>query len=380
VDRTLISRRALIGGAATALACSHPKATGYRGFCFVANEAGRSLSVVDLRQFRVRKHIPLESWPSQVIAHPSELKALVLCPESGTVCEIDATKLAVTRKARAGDVATSMQVSPAGDAVWVLTQQPAALVEIPLKSMQPGRRINLQVGGNSFDLNGTRAAIASARERVVTLASIEKGSIERLVRTPGEASLVAFRKDGRHFFTASRLERSFDIFETATGRTVTRLPLPVTPHAIAVKPDGGQVFVSGEGSDAVVVVYVYQTEIAETLLAGRAPAAMAAMDSPAYLMVANPDTNSVTVLDLDNNGRLVASVQVGQSPRSIVITPERPGLDQYALVLNEKSGDLAVIRIKSLPARAEERRRPTPIFALIPVGEKPVSAAVMTFA
>jgi hypothetical protein len=107
---------------------------------------------------------------------------------------------------------------------------------------------------------------------------------------------------------------------------------------------------------------------------------MVAMDSPAYLMVANPDTDSVTVLDLDYNGRLVASVQVGESPRQILVTPAREGLDQYALVLNEKSGDLAVIRIKSLPSTAEERRRPTPIFALIPVGQKPVSAAVMTFA
>jgi DNA-binding beta-propeller fold protein YncE len=148
---------------------------------------------------------------------------------------------------------------------------------------------------------------------------------------------------------------------------------------MAMKPDGGQLFLTGAGMDAVVIVYVYETQIAETLLAGRAPEAMVSMDTPPYLMVANPDTNSVTVLDLDNNGRLVAQVQVGQEPRSIVLTPSRDGQDQYALVLNEKSGDLAVIRIKSLPQDAESRRRPTPLFSLIPVGEKPVSAAVMSF-
>ena len=108
--------------------------------------------------------------------------------------------------------------------------------------------------------------------------------------------------------------------------------------------------------DAVVVVYVYQTEIAETLLAGRAPAGMAAMDAPQYLLVTNPETNSVTVLDLENNGKLVASVQVGQEPRAIVVTPAREGQDQYALVLNEKSGDLAVIRIYSLLNQDPKRR------------------------
>jgi hypothetical protein len=44
-------------------------------------------------------------------------------------------------------------------------------------------------------------------------------------------------------------------------------------------------------------------------------------------------------------------------------------------VLNEESGDLAVIRIFSLAARY--RYKLAPLFTLIPVGEKPVSAAVV---
>jgi DNA-binding beta-propeller fold protein YncE len=75
------------------------------------------------------------------------------------------------------------------------------------------------------------------------------------------------------------------------------------------------------------------------------------------------------VLNIDT-GTLAAAVQVGQEPRHILITPDR----QYALVLNEKSGDLAVIRLYSLAAR---RNKPIPLFTLIPVGERPVSAAVI---
>jgi DNA-binding beta-propeller fold protein YncE len=314
-----------------------------------------------------------------VIAHPKALKAVVLCRENGTVYEIDATKLTVSRRARVGDVAKSMQLSPAGDAVWVLTGA-AELVEVPLKSMEPGRRIKMNLSPDSFALNGDNAVIASAHHRAVMLASLKTGAIRGMFPMEDEPSLLTFRKDGRFFFVASRPERVLRICDTETGRTVVRLPLPVEPLQFSMKPDGGQLFITGAGLDAVVIVYVYQTEIAETLLAGRAPGATAAMDSPAYLMVANPETDRVTVLDLDNSGRLVASVQVGQGPRSIVMTPAREDQDQYALVLNEKSGDLAVIRVKSLPATAEARRWPTPIFALIQVGEKPVSAAVMTFA
>lgn len=370
----------MLVGPAAALACSHPKATGYRGFCFVANEASRSVAVVDLNRFRVRKRIALDAAPSQVIAHPSQPKALVLSRESGTVYEIDAVKLEVARRARGGNSAVAMQLAPSNDAVWVLYRDPAALVELPLASMQAERRIRLASAAHAFDLNGKLALVGSTEARTLALASLETGKVERTIATADEPTLLTFRKDGGHFFAASRPERALAIFDAVSGRTVVRLPLPVEPRQFSVKPDGGQLFISGAGMDAVVVVYVYQTEIAETLLAGRAPGAMAAMDTPAYLMVANPETNSVTILDLDNNGRLVASVQVGQGPSSIVVTPARTGQDQYALVLNEVSGDLAVIRIKSLPQDAGARRRPTPLFNLIPIGEKPVSAAVLSFA
>ena len=127
--------------------------------------------------------------------------------------------------------------------------------------------------------------------------------------------------------------------------------------------------------DAVVTVYPYRTEVVETILAGRAPGAMLVTSetSPSYLLIANPETAGVTVLDVET-GKLVAVVQVGLEPRYITLTPDK----QYALVLNQKSGDLAVIRIPSLSARDRVRRyKSAALFTLIPVGEKPVSAAVV---
>jgi len=128
--------------------------------------------------------------------------------------------------------------------------------------------------------------------------------------------------------------------------------------------------------DAVVIVYPYRTEVAETMLAGHAPDGMAVTDF--YLLVTNPDSNSITVLDFDNLGKkLVAAVQVGQEPRHILITPDK----QYALVLNRKSGDMAVVRIYSLTNQDAMRRYryPIPLFTMIPVGELPVDAAIVSF-
>jgi YVTN family beta-propeller protein len=373
VAHSAISRRTLLLSPALALAaCRKPKATRFPGYCFVANQDGRSVAVVDLSSFRVRKQIHLDVAPTVVLRHPQQPKVFVLAPQNGTVYEIDAASLAAGRTARAGSQAVDMRVSPRGDALWVLCRDPAALVEVPLDSLRPARRVRLSAPPDGFDLSSeNRAAIASRQDRTIVMASLTSATIERTIAAGAEPSIVRFQSDGKQLIAGSRPDRSVTIFDVATGKTVVRLPLPLEPRHFCFNTDGGQLFISGDGMDAVVIVYPYRTEVAETILAGHAPSVMAITDtSPSYLLVANPESSDITVFDVDSR-KLVAVVQVGRQPGSILITPD----NQYVLVLNEESGDLAVIRIFSLAGRY--RYKPAPLFTLIPVGEKPVSAAVV---
>jgi len=372
VARSSIPRRTLLLSPALALAaCRKPKATRFPGYCFVANQDGHSVGVVDLSSFRVRKQIHLDAAPTVVLRHPQRPLVFVLAPLAGTVYEIDAVSLAVSRTARAGSEAVDMQVSPRGDALWVLYRDPAALVEVPLGTLRPSRRIRLSAPPDGFDLSrNNQAAIASRQDRSIAIASLTSAAIERTIAA-AEPSIVRFQSDGKQLMAGSRPDRSVTIFDAPTGKTVVRLPLPLEPRHFCFTPDGGQLFISGDGMDAVVIVYPYQTEVEETILAGHAPGVMAITDTlPSYLLVANPETSGIMVFDVDTR-KLVAAIQVGRQPGSILVTPD----NQYVLVLNEGSGDLAVIRIFSLAARY--RYKPAPLFTLIPVGEKPVSGAVV---
>ncbi len=374
VARCPISRRTLLLSPGLALAaCRKPKATRFPGYCFVANQDGHSVAVVDLSSFRVRKQIHLDAAPTVVLRHPQRPVVFVLAPQGGTVYEIDAVSLEAGRTARAGSQAVDMQVSPRGDALWVLYRDPAALVEVPFDSLRPARRIRLSAPPDGFDLSrDNRAAIASRQDRRIVMASLTGAAIERTIAAGDEPSIVRFQSDGKQLIAGSRPERSVTIFDVSTGKTVVRLPLPLEPRHFCFTPDGGQLFISGDGMDAVVIVYPYQTEVEETILAGHAPGVMAITDtSPSYLLVANTETSGVMVFDVDTR-KLVALVEVGRQPGSILVTPD----NQYALVLNEESGDLAVIRIFSLAGRY--RYKPAPLFTLIPVGERPVSAAVVS--
>ena len=72
--------------------------------------------IVDLSHFRIRKRIPLDTAPSLVLAHPTEHRALVLSRDGGAVYDIDAVKLEVARRGRAGNTAVAMRFSESGDA------------------------------------------------------------------------------------------------------------------------------------------------------------------------------------------------------------------------------------------------------------------------
>lgn len=365
-----------------AAACTQPKAQRFLGYCFVANREGRSVGVVDLTRFRTRQQIPLEAAPSQVLARPKTTKAYVLAPDNGTIYEIEASLLTVTRRVRAGNAAIAMRLSRAGDALWVLYGDPASLVEIPFETMRPGRHIRLAAPPADFDLSRETddACVISSNARTICVLSLAHASVSRTIHAATEPCIARFRGDGRQLITGSQADRSLTLYDVATGKTVVRLPLSIAPREFCFTADGGHLYVTGDGMDAVVSVFPYRTEVWETLLAGRSPGAMAIAESdrpPAYLLVANPDADSVTVLDVES-GKLVALVQVGREPRQIVITPD----NQYALVLNEKSGDMAVIRIFSLSGNQVggnrvKRYKSAPLFTMIPVGGRPVSAAVV---
>lgn len=355
--------------AAVAAAC-HRKASRFPGYAFVANRGGQSIGVVDLREFVLAREIRLDAGPTAILGHPKRQLIYALTPESGTIHEIDTESFRVTRKAHAAHEAVSMRLAPGGDALWVLCRQPRQLVRVPLDSLRPDTRVPLAADPVDFDLSGDgKAAVSYGENGGIGIADLPKRTC-RFYDVAKAVSFVRFRQDDRQIFAGDTAGRTFTIIGAASGGVLVRLPLAMRPDQICVKSDGGQAFVTGDGMDAVAVVYPYWTEVAETVLAGRAPGAMAECIAPDadYLFVANPAAGQVTIVDIDTR-HAIAATMVGQGPGFITTTPD----GQYALVLNHDSGDMAVIR---LPSVVSDRSKSAGIFTMIPVGANPVSAIV----
>ena len=314
------------------------------------------------------RHIPLDGAPAQVIAAESRPSVYALTPDTGSVHEIEFDRLAFKRKVAVASSAVSMHLDPKEIALYVLARDPRALARVNLDSFRVEWRIALPDVPVEFAIapDGKTAAVSFASGvRLIDLTTRKCGN----PLGAGDFGAVRFLSDSRTLIAANRGERLLSMYVSPGGGLIANLPVTISPDHLCFNlgdqysTDGGQLFVTGEGMDAVVVVYPYYTpEIAGTVLAGHAPGAMAA--SNAFLFIASPQSGEVSILDIRTR-QVIAVVSVGSEPEFICVTPD----DQYALVLNRKSGDMAVLRVGSIQPN---RSKMASLLAVVPVGSEPV--------
>jgi YVTN family beta-propeller protein len=338
----MVSRRAFLG-VPLAVACTRRGSPGYRGYAFVANEEGHAVAAVDLQALVGARHIAVDA----------------LAPEEGLVFEIQSDRLAVKRKLSVGR-AIAMSLESQERALYVLTRD--ALVRVGLDAFKVDWRVPVSTPVEfAISTDGKTAAVSEGHwVRLIDLSAPK--SVAQV--GDGEFGSVCFLSDSTTMIAADKSSRRLSIFDCPSAKLIAHLPLAVRPDNLCFNSDGGQLYVTGEGLDAVVIVYPYHTpEVGQTVLAGHGPGPMAA--SAQFLFVASPQAGNVSVLNVTSQ-KVIAVVAVGSDPGCIVVTPD----DQFALVLNRRSGDMTVLGI--FPTRPN----PAAVRTMIPVGSRPVSAAV----
>lgn len=354
----MIWRRTFLAGLPLAAACNRQPGSGYRGFAFVATEDSASLAAVDLMAFAIKSRIALPAPATVLVAHPDPRKQLLyaLAPGSRSAEEIDYRERKRVRSIKLGGEPVAARESQG--VLWCLLRGSQPQIA-PLE----GRGIPLPAQPIDFDVSSKAPlACATLANGTVVFADLAARRALPPVTLGDGLGQVRFRSDGKLVLVAERARKQLTVLDAATHATVTELPLALSPDQLCYD-NGGQLFVTGEGRDAVVIAYPYSTEIAQTALSGRKPGVMAVSMEPPYLFVANPQAGSVSVFDMATQ-KVVAVIGVGMEPGEIAVTPDR----QYALVLNRASGDMAVIRIAAITGG---RNKSAPLFTMIPVGTRP---------
>jgi DNA-binding beta-propeller fold protein YncE len=257
----------------------------------------------------------------------------------------------------------------------VLSGQSRKLVSVDLTGLRVDTQIALRAPADDFDIASRldRAVVIHGSEGAVSWVDLAQKTASSPQKLAPRLGGVLFLSNAESIIAANLADRVLTAVRADNRQIIAHLPLAVRPDHLCFNRDGGQLFVTGEGRHAVVVVYPYFVpQVAETMLAGHAPGAMATTDN--YLFVTNPAAGDVTIVNITRGTRrkVISVASVGAEPSYITFTTD----DKYALVLNRKSGDMAVISSRAIITDRATRRKSAALFTMIPVGSKPVSAAV----
>jgi YVTN family beta-propeller protein len=352
-----------------ASACGRTLAKRYDGWLYVASGSEQCVAVADLAEFRRMSNIPLPQRPDFLFASPTRVYAA--SRDGAALFEIDPMKASLSGRIALTGMPVRAHLLPDGDSALVLTDNPAALLRVDLAKRRVVVRLALPAPPQDMDVSGLMAAVTFPARHEIARIVIPQLSMAGITDVGVGCAPVLIRKDGKLILAGAAAERQIVTLDARSGALIARLPVPIAPARFCFNGDGGQMFVSGEGADVVAIVSPYQSEVGETIIAGRTPSAMAVSDARNLLFVTNPGSGDLTILDIDTR-HLSASVHVGEEPGDILLTPD----GEYALVVDRLSGNVSVIRITAV---LDHKVRAKPLFTVFPTAADARSAIIVPY-
>ncbi len=150
-------------------------------------------------------------------------------------------------------------------------------------------------------------------------------------------------------------------------RLLARLKVGRDPVQFAIKPDGGELFISNFGSDSFTEISTWTNDVGGTYKIGTKPSQGVVTADNGTLWITNFGADSISLYSIDD-GRIAGSVRAGGGPDAIAMSAD----EHLVLAANSRSGDVAVIRTVSNHAGPE-------LLTMLPAGGNPNSIAIKAF-
>ncbi len=137
-----------------------------------------------------------------------------------------------------------------------------------------------------------------------------------------------------------------------------------TPVHLALKPDGGELFVCNFDSDSISEIVTSMDDVGGTYLMGSHPVRGLITTDNSTLYVSNFQSKELTSYSTEDGKRGIKPIHVGEGPDAMAFS----STGNLLLVVDARSGDLAVVRLSTLS-----------LFTLLPTGRQPNAIAVKAF-
>lgn len=350
--------------------------SGYREYAYVANAGANTVSVLDLVYVRADRTLQVGDGPVALAASPTRNEIYVVNTQSGTVSVIDAEAIRVVATIAVRRLPVSIAVEPTGHRAYVVNagSNSVSLVDLDQRreiaqaatpgqpgtgALSPDARTLVvpgaggvalfAVGGDTLRLRAAFPGCPGARSP-----SILPDSSKAFVACSAGHQVMALNLAAAPASWAARQDASL-----TTDRMLALLDVGVNPADLALKPDGGEIFVANAGSGSVSEIATQTNDVGSTSMIGNHPTrAIVSRDNTLY--VANLGDDSIGLYSVDE-GKIVSSLHTGSGPEAMAFSAD----EHLLLALDTHAGDVSVIRTQG-------RLGPN-LFTILPAGTRPTA-------
>ena len=345
----------------------------YREYAYVTNGGSATVTVIDVVNVRLDRDIAVGQNPVALAASTTKNEIYVVnsgaANGTGSVSIINAENNTVTGAIPLHKQPVSISVDAKGERAYVANTGSNSVSVIDLKDR---REIAQLAAGNDpsgarISPDGKSLVVADRGGNSVTIIDPQTGTT-RAVFTgcPGAVDPVIVPDSSKAFVACSAAHAVMVIGLAAQNpyrpdRLETLMDVGRGPIHLALKPDGGEIFVSNSLSDSISEVVTNSNYVLDATLIGEGPIFGLVSPDNLLLYVGNFRSQYVGIYSI-NDGRRLGSVRVGDGPSALALSAK----GNLLFVVDSRSGDVAVVRTAAYSPTASYS-----LSTLIPAGLNP---------
>jgi YVTN family beta-propeller protein len=356
----------------------------YREFAYVTNGGSNTVTVLDLVNLRQDRVLAVGAEPTGVAANPARNEVYVVNSGSGSVSVIDAEKNRVVATIAVHRKPYFIDVDSAGRRAYVANSGSNNVSVIDLDKRREIGAIGVgeAPGLAKISPDGGSLVVTNRMSGSVSVIDPEKFKVRAVFAGCPQATDAVILPDsskafvacsGGHQVMAVGLARpSSPINREHSDRLLSFLDVGKTPVHLALKPDGGEIFVSNFDSDSISEIATGTNEVGGAYLVGAHPSSGVVSADNSMLWVSNFNADSIGVYSIDD-GRLINTVHVGGGPDALAFSAN----GFLLLAVDARSGDVSAVRTQSYASNGALRAGS--LFTMLPAGQRPNGIAVKAF-
>lgn len=354
----------------------------YREFAYVTNGGSGTVSVLDVVNVRLDRELQVGQNPVAVTISPTRNEVYVVNSgaegASGSISVINAENNTVAATIAVHREPVSIDVDPDGALAYVANAGSNSISVIDLKT----RREVAQIAAGEEPVaariapDGKTLVVTNRRENSVSIVDLAArttratfgdcpGASDAVILPDSSKAFVACA--GGHQVMAIALAHS-KAHPDQPDRLEAFMDVGRAPLQLALKPDGGEVFVSNSLSDSISEVITTTDDVLGAYMIGDGPVRGVVSSDNLVLYVANFRSQYVTLYSIEDGRRIPdaqgGSIRVGDGPSALAFS----GSGSLLFVVDGHSGDVSVVRTASRS-----------LFNMLPTGRNPNAIAVKAF-